>query len=208
MNVHEKVYRSLLVMYPKGHRREYGEPMVQLVRDRFRDEGGGVHTVALWCEIARDLARSVLTERTEVTMNSLRQGWWRFAAVLISTSMAVVTTGNLFGNWIEDGTRRGKIQVYDLATGQKVTYVTGLEIGWSVVALVAAALVFGGIAIRRRHLSRGSVMIGVGVLPAVVLILAPWFPLLAAAGVLAGVVAVAAFASAAIHYAPPPDSQR
>lgn len=189
MTVHEKVYRSLLVMYPKGHRREYGEPMVQLVRDRFRDEGGGVHTLALWCEIAGDLAKSALSERTEMTMNSLRQGWWRFAAVLISTSMAVFTTGNLFANWIDEGTSRG-------------------EIAWAVVAVVAAALVFGGIAIRRRHLSRGSVMIGVGVLPAVVLILAPWFPLLAAAGVLAGVVAVAAFASAAINYVPPPDSQR
>ena len=184
MNVHEKVYRSLLVMYPKGHRREYGEPMVQLVRDRFRDEGGGGHTVALWFEIAGDLARSALSERTEMTLNSLKQGWWRFAAVLISTSMAVFTTGNVFGNWIDDGPRHGKIV-------------------FSVVALTAVALVFGGIAIRRRHPSRGSVMIGVGVLPAVVLILVPWFPLLAVGGVLSGVVAVAAFASAAIHYVPP-----
>lgn len=183
MKAHERVYRSLLVMYPKRHRREYGEPMVQLVRDRFRDEGGGVHTVMLWCQIAGDLATSALSERTEIAINTLRQEWWRFAAVLISISMAVMTTGNLFGNWIDDGPRHGKI-------------------GFSVVALTAVALVLGGIGVRRRHLSRGSVMIGVGVLPAVALVSAPWFPLLAAAGVLAGIVAVAAFASAAIHYVP------
>ncbi len=180
MNIHERVYRSLLVMHPKAHRREYGEPMTQLVRDRFRDESGGIHTVTLWCQIAGDLARSALSERTETTMDTLKKGWWRFAAVLISTSMAIGAVGNLLGNWIDDGPRYGKI-------------------GASVVTLTAAALVFGGIAIRRRHPFRGSMMIGIGVLPAVTLISVPWFPLLAAAGVLAGVVAVAAFVNAASH---------
>jgi len=188
MNAHERVYRSLLVMYPEGHRREYGELMIQLVRDRFRDEGGGVHSLTLWCQIAGDLAKSALSERMETTMDTLRQGWWRFAAGLISTSIAVAAFGNLFGNWIDDGPRAGKI-------------------GASVVTLIAAALVFGGIAIRERRPYRGSVMIGVGVLPAVALISVPWFPLLAAAGVLAGIVAVAAFVNAASHqrYAPADD---
>ena len=180
MNVHERVYRSLLVIYPKAHRREYGEPMIQVVRDRFRDESGGMHTVTLWCQIAGDLARSALSERTETTMDTLRKGWWRFAAVLISTSMATAAIGNVFGNWIDNGPRHGKVVA-------------------SVVTLIAAALVFGGIAIRKRFPYRGSVMIGVGVLPAVTLISVPWFPLLAAAGVLAGVVAVAAFVDAASH---------
>lgn len=180
MNVHEKVYRSLLVMLPKAHRREYGEPMIQLVRDRFRDEGGGMHTVTLWCQIAGDLARSALSERTETTMDTLRKGWWRFAAVLISTSMAIVAIGNLFGDWIDNGPRHGKV-------------------GASVVTLLAAALVSGGIAVRGRHPYRGSMMTGVGVLPAVTLISVPWFPLLAAAGVVACVVAVAAFVDAASH---------
>ena len=31
-----RVYRKLLLIYPKEHRREYGEPMVQLFRDRMR----------------------------------------------------------------------------------------------------------------------------------------------------------------------------
>jgi hypothetical protein len=154
--------------------------MIQLVRDWFRDEGGGLGTVTLWCRIASDLARSALSERTETTMDSLRQGWWRFAAGLISASIAVAAVGNLFGSWIDDGPRHGKI-------------------GASVVTLIGAGLVFGGIAMRRRHPYRGSVMIGVGVLPAITLIGVPWFPLLAATGVLAGVVALAAFVDAASH---------
>jgi hypothetical protein len=178
MNLHERVYRSLLVMHPKAHRREYGEPMTQLVRDRFRDESGGIHTVALWCQIAGDLARSALSERTETTVDTLKKGWWRFAAALISTSMAIAAIGNLLGNWTEE------------ETGQ---------IALALATLTAAALVFGGIATRRRHPFRGSMMIGIGVLPAVTLISVPWFPLLAAAGVLAGVVAVAAFVNAASH---------
>ena len=178
MNAHERVYRSLLVMYPEAHRREYGEPMIQLVRDRFRNEGGGVHSVTLWGQIVWDLARTALSERTEMTMGTLRQGWWRFAAGLISVAIAVAAVGNLFGDWIDDGPRHGKI-------------------GASVVTLIGAGLVFGGLAIRKRHPARGSVMIGVGVFPAVLLITVPWFPLLADIGVLATIVVFMAFLDAA-----------
>ena len=38
----ERLYRALLLVYPKEHRREYGELMVQLFRDRMRYEGGGL----------------------------------------------------------------------------------------------------------------------------------------------------------------------
>lgn len=119
-------------------------------------------------------------------MDTLKKGWWRFAAVLISTAIAVVAVGNLFGDWIDDGPRHGKI-------------------GASVVTLIAAGLVYGGMAIRQSHPYRGSVMIGVGVLPAVLLISVPWFPLLATTGVLAVIVAFAAFADAASQqrHAPP-----
>ena len=71
------------------------------------------------------------------------------------------------------------------------------KIAASVVALVMAGLVFGGLAIRKLHPARGSVMIGVGVFPAVLLITVPWFPLLAAIGVLAAIVVFMAFLDAA-----------
>ena len=34
--ISERLYRALLLVYPSEHRREYGEPMVQLFRDRMR----------------------------------------------------------------------------------------------------------------------------------------------------------------------------
>jgi hypothetical protein len=61
MNTHETVYRSLLVMYPKEQRREYGEPMIQLVRDRF-SEYGGVHSLRAWIPIVEDLAKTAISE--------------------------------------------------------------------------------------------------------------------------------------------------
>ena len=35
----ERVYRWLLIVYPREHRRQYGALMVQLFRDRMRRDG-------------------------------------------------------------------------------------------------------------------------------------------------------------------------
>ena len=63
--VSEKVYRALLRVFPSEHRREYGEPMVQLFRDRMRRDGGGLRTLAIWIQMAFDLVRSAFRERVE-----------------------------------------------------------------------------------------------------------------------------------------------
>ena len=63
--VSEKVYRALLRVFPSEHRREYGEPMVQLFRDRMRRDGGGLRTLAIWIQMASDLVRSAFRERVE-----------------------------------------------------------------------------------------------------------------------------------------------
>ena len=181
MNVHERVYRSLLVMHPKAHRREYGEPddptsagslpgrrrrhsHSDVVVSRSRAIWQGLHSPKerrqLWTLSGKDGGASP-------PFSSAPR--WRLSPSG-TCSVAGSTTDPRYG-----------------------------KIGASVVTLTAAALVFGGIAIRRRRPYRGSMMIGVGVLPAVTLISVPWFPLLAAAGVLAGVVAVAAFVNAASH---------
>ncbi|MEX1126162.1 MAG: hypothetical protein WD895_06015 [Acidimicrobiia bacterium] len=96
--------------------------------------------------------------------------WWRLAAVLISTIIAVIPVANLFTHWTGDeGAPYGRF-------------------GLSSIALLGAAFVFGGLTVRRRHPRPGSVMIGAGMIPTFLLITVPWFPLLAAAGVLAAVV--------------------
>ena len=68
----ERVYRALLAAYPREHRREYGEPMVQLFRDRMRRDGGGFRTGTVWAQMIFDLVCSASRERKEeVVMDSV-----------------------------------------------------------------------------------------------------------------------------------------
>ena len=62
----ERVYRILLQAYPKEHRREYEESMVQLFRDRMRRDGGGLGTLVVWMHMLFDLVRSASRERMEI----------------------------------------------------------------------------------------------------------------------------------------------
>ena len=66
--ISEKVYRTLLLAFPGEHRREYGEPMAQLFRDRMRRDGGGFRSLAVWAAMVFDLARSAFTERKEAAV--------------------------------------------------------------------------------------------------------------------------------------------
>ena len=61
----ERMYRWLLICYPKEHRREYGELMVQLFRDRMRRDGKGFRGMAVWVHVALDFAGSAFTEHKE-----------------------------------------------------------------------------------------------------------------------------------------------
>lgn len=178
MSVHVRVYRMLLTAYPKQHRREYGDAMVLLLRDRLRDEGGGLRTLLFWAQIAADLVRTALSERMETTMSSVRQGWWRFAAGLIAVAIVFLGIGNLFGG--DPGPLYGKVVAV-------------------VVAVGLATTIFAGLYLRRRSPARSSTMIGVGVLPASVLIIMFWWPPVAAIGVLSIVVALRAFIDAERH---------
>lgn len=63
--ISERIYRILLALYPKDHRREYGELMVQLFRDRMRRDGGGIRTLTVWARMIGDLTTNALKERKE-----------------------------------------------------------------------------------------------------------------------------------------------
>ena len=58
----ERLYRALLLVYPREHRREYGELMVQLFRDRMRYDGGGLRDLIVWTQTIPDLAVSAFDE--------------------------------------------------------------------------------------------------------------------------------------------------
>lgn len=60
MTISERVYRVILKAYPADYRREFGEPMLQLLRDQLRECGPGRwRLVLLWGRILADVLRSV-----------------------------------------------------------------------------------------------------------------------------------------------------
>ena len=71
----EKIYRRLLVVYPKEHRREYGELMVQLFRDRMRRDGGGFRGLVVWMQMIFDLAGAAFKEHKEGVEMTKRRIW-------------------------------------------------------------------------------------------------------------------------------------
>lgn len=60
MTISERVYRVILKAYPAEYRREFGEPMLQLLRDQLRECGPGRwQVVRLWSRILADTLRSI-----------------------------------------------------------------------------------------------------------------------------------------------------
>ena len=66
----EKLYRALLSAYPREHRREYGELMVQLFRDRMRRDGGGLGVLKVWLAMIVDLVTSAFKEHSNGSMTA------------------------------------------------------------------------------------------------------------------------------------------
>ena len=91
MTVSERVYRALLVAYPVDHRRMYGDPMVQLFRDRMRRDGGGRRTIQVWIVVGFDLVSSAFRERMETIMDTKnwKSRWWETSVVLLAVNSVV-----------------------------------------------------------------------------------------------------------------------
>ena len=105
-------------------------------------------------------------------MSTFKEQWWRIAAGFIAVGFAFLGIGNMLED--DGGPLYGRILA-------------------AAVAVAAALLIAAGLIIRRRNRKLGSAMIGVGTLPASVLILFFWWPHVALFGVLAIVVTVRAF---------------
>jgi len=118
----------------------------------------------------------VHTELGETTMDTFKDRWWRYAAAFIAVGFVFLGIGNLQGD--DGGPLYGKVIAAAVAVG-------------------AAGLIVAGLAIRRRNTRVGSTLIGIGTLPASLLILFFWFPPVALVGVLAIAVTVIAFNDAA-----------
>ncbi len=123
-------------------------------------------------DAAAEKHHEVRTEGKETTMSTFKDRWWRFAAGFIAVGFAVLGIGNMLED--DGGPLYGRIVA-------------------AAVAVAAALLIVAGLIIRRRNRRLGGAMIGVGTLPASVLIIFFWFPPVALVGVLAIVVTVRAF---------------
>jgi hypothetical protein len=70
LRVAERVYRALLVVYPKEFRDAYGPQMVQVFRDSCREETRKARVVRLWLRTILDLGTTAFVERTRATRRS------------------------------------------------------------------------------------------------------------------------------------------
>ena len=113
----ERVYRWLLVVYPREHRREYGELMVQLFRDRMRRDGGGFRGLVVWMQMIFDLVGAAFKEHKEGTEMTKRRIWIGAGLVAMllagvvgastilaqSKGVTVISTAHDFKTFSDDG---------------------------------------------------------------------------------------------------------
>ena len=78
-----RVYRALLLLYPRGFRREYGALMAQLHRDQRRDRGRRA-----WLTTLRDLLTTVPVRNLEAVMAMSPHG--KLVTAAIATTVGIV----------------------------------------------------------------------------------------------------------------------
>jgi hypothetical protein len=83
-----RLYRALLVAYPRSFRRAYGDPMAQLFGDRLRDVGARA-----WLRTIPDLVRTAPTQRIEATMSHIGPNARVVALALIVLGAVAVGIG-------------------------------------------------------------------------------------------------------------------
>ena len=88
----EWVYRRMLLVYPREHRREYEEPMVQLFRDRMRRDGGGFGRLIVWTQMVLDLVGAAFKEHKEgADVRKLASIGTALAVVLVAGGIGIGT---------------------------------------------------------------------------------------------------------------------
>ena len=88
----ERCYRALLLLYPRGFRRDYASQMVQLFRDQRRDRGRRA-----WLTTWRDLFTTVPTRNLEAFMSMSPQG--KLIAAGVATSLGILVFAMVGGAW-------------------------------------------------------------------------------------------------------------
>jgi hypothetical protein len=82
------IYRSLLWIYPRGYRDEYGADLVQAYRDLSREVRGLRPLLGLWIHVTRDLFISAWTERLDARRNMMEM-WKRVVMGIGAVTLAI-----------------------------------------------------------------------------------------------------------------------
>ena len=161
--ISERLYRALLLIYPSGHRQEYGEPMVQMFRDRMRRDGGGIRTLIVWIQMVFDLVCSASTEHKEGVMLEGLQAHAKIAvvrsgkfllwslvgaiALYMATTAVVLTAGlvSLIAGWYQFTIESGPLGFlgYTMLIDNRTNFEVGVEfslLGFLVLVGVAGLL--------------------------------------------------------------------
>lgn len=113
----ERIYRWVLYAYPKEHRREYGELMVQLFGDRMRRHGNGLHRLTVWLHVTVDLVGAAFeVHKEETNMKKLTS---------IAIALAVLLVAGGIGTGVLLAQTQGEVVVTVLADDSKTFTATG-----------------------------------------------------------------------------------
>src|SRR3990172_6900139 len=110
LSVSVRVYRALLVAYPKKFREHYEAQMVQIFRDSFRDEyhrNGMSGVIDLWLHTFVDLVLTALMERI------MERSQYMFSPRIIAWGGIVSAFGGVM--WIFSGLGQGAEITFPLA---------------------------------------------------------------------------------------------
>ncbi len=102
----ERVYRWLLSAYPREHRREYGELMAQLFRDRMRRDGAGLRGPIVWLHMLLDLVGAAFEEHNQGA--NVR----KLVSIGVATAVVLVAGGIGIGTLLAQS--RGEVVLYVL----------------------------------------------------------------------------------------------
>ena len=86
-----RVYRALLRLYPKAHRHEYGELMVQTFDDLLSENTGAGHAAAIWLRVVGELPSNIVQEHIHNLEGKKMSDFRPNKRMVITTSAVVVS---------------------------------------------------------------------------------------------------------------------
>jgi len=147
--MHLRIYRALLILYPRAFRRDYREPMLQLFGDCLCDRGARA-----WLRAVPDFARTVPVLRLEAVMAG-RHAASKVAALFLAVLGGVVVALGVGGPAVVAGLAIAMVAVLALGRGTLVPVFRGeraplrhalVQAWWAPIAgLLGAAMIFFGV---------------------------------------------------------------